>query len=123
MRIAHTPFYSALLLAMGALLSVPSGAQTHTAPPPASPAPAHVLDADAPTRPLVHQPLENSGSIVTTPGDWRKANAAVGEFPRGHADIVKWEAAAQSGKSDNAGKAAQPDEQGHHMHHSHGAKP
>ena len=119
MRIAHTPFYSALLLAMGALLSVPSGAQTPTAPSAA----AHVLDADAPTRPLVHQPLENSGSIVTTPGDWRKANAAVGEFPRGHADIVKWEAAAQSGKSDNAGKAAQPDEQGHHMHHSHGAKP
>ena len=119
MRIAHTPFYSALLLAMGALLSVPSGAQTHTAPSAA----AHVLDADAPTRPLVHQPLENSGSIVTTPGDWRKANAAVSEFPRGHADIVKWEAAAQPGKSDNAGKAAQPDEQGHHMHHSHGAKP
>lgn len=123
MRIAHTPFYSALLLAMGALLSVPSGAQTPTAPPPAPSAAAHVLDADAPTRPLVHQPLENSGSIVTTPGVWRKANAAVGEFPRGHADIVKWEAAAQSGKSDNAGKAAQPDERGHHMHHSHGAKP
>ena len=123
MRIAHTPFYSALLLAMGALLSVPSGAQTPTAPPLASPAAAHVLDADAPTRPLVHQSLENSGSIVTTPGDWRKANAAVGEFPRGHSVIVKWEAAAQPGKSDNAGKAAQPDEQGHHMHHSHGAKP
>lgn len=23
--------------------------------------------------------------------DWRKANAAVGQFPRGHADLLKWE--------------------------------
>jgi hypothetical protein len=23
--------------------------------------------------------------------DWRRANAEVGQFPRGHADIVKWE--------------------------------
>lgn len=25
--------------------------------------------------------------------DWKKANAAVGQFPRGHADLLKWEQA------------------------------
>ena len=25
--------------------------------------------------------------------DWRKANAEVGRFPRGHVDLLKWEAA------------------------------
>jgi hypothetical protein len=29
--------------------------------------------------------------------DWKKANAAVGQFPRGHADLLKWEQA-QDGK-------------------------
>lgn len=24
--------------------------------------------------------------------DWKKANAAVAQFPRGHADLLKWEA-------------------------------
>jgi hypothetical protein len=24
-------------------------------------------------------------------GDWKKANAAVGQFPRGHADLLRWE--------------------------------
>lgn len=27
--------------------------------------------------------------------DWKKANAEVGRFPRGHADILKWENARQ----------------------------
>jgi hypothetical protein len=29
--------------------------------------------------------------------DWKKANAAVGQFPRGHADLLRWEQA-QDGK-------------------------
>lgn len=27
------------------------------------------------------------------PSDWRKANEAVGAFPRGHADVLRWEQA------------------------------
>ena len=40
--------------------------------------------------------------------DWKKANAAVAEFPRGHADVLKWEqqnlpaAAAQAHSTDSA---------------------
>jgi len=28
--------------------------------------------------------------------DWNKANAAVGQFPRGHADLLKWEQAQEA---------------------------
>ena len=28
--------------------------------------------------------------------DWKKANAAVGQFPRGHADLLKWEQAREA---------------------------
>ena len=41
--------------------------------------------------------------------DWKKANAAVAEFPRGHADVLKWEqqnlpaAAAQAPSTESAG--------------------
>jgi len=31
--------------------------------------------------------------VETTSDDWKKANAAVGQFPRGHADLLKWEQA------------------------------
>ena len=29
--------------------------------------------------------------VETASDDWKKANAAVGQFPRGHADLLKWE--------------------------------
>jgi hypothetical protein len=29
--------------------------------------------------------------VETTDTDWRQANQAVGEFPRGHIDILRWE--------------------------------
>jgi hypothetical protein len=32
------------------------------------------------------------GTAVEQPSDWRSANDAVGQFKRGHADILKWEA-------------------------------
>jgi hypothetical protein len=37
--------------------------------------------------------------------DWKKANAEVGQFPRGHIDLLKWEEA-QGGKA--AAPAAPP---------------
>lgn len=33
------------------------------------------------------------GSPETPPLDWKRANEAVAEFPRGHADVLKWEQA------------------------------
>ena len=30
--------------------------------------------------------------VATGPTDWARVNAAVGAFPRGHADLVQWEA-------------------------------
>jgi len=38
--------------------------------------------------------------------DWKKANAEVGQFKRGHVDILKWEA--QSGAGNNNPVANKP---------------
>lgn len=51
------------------------------------------LDPAAPSRPLQHLSLPHSGSVIDAPQDWRAVHAAVAEFPRGHADVVRWEAA------------------------------
>lgn len=59
--------------------------------PPSSNAP--VAESATQQRALVHTPLPSSGTIVASPQDWRAAHAAVAEFPRGHADVVRWEAA------------------------------
>ena len=36
---------------------------------------------------------DTCGEIATDTADWRAANAAVAAFPRGHADVLRWEAA------------------------------
>ena len=104
MRPAH--LRAAAALALGAL-TLPAAAQ--------SPAPASA--ADAPTAPLRHTPLPESGSVIAEVDDWRAANAAVAAFPRGHASIVRWEAAQQP--IPPAAPAARHD---HHDHH-HGHQP
>lgn len=52
-------------------------------------------DRAAPTPPLIHH------SVLTAPvpavpdrqsADWREANRVVGQFPRGHRDLLHWEA-------------------------------
>lgn len=81
----------------------------------ASAAPA--ADGTAAPTPLVHTPLPASGALATAPGDWRAANQAVAEFPRGHADIVAWEAR-------QAAPAKQAPAHGqNHPHHQHGGQP
>lgn len=45
------------------------------------------------TAPLHHTALAACGSVETVETDWRSANVAVSAFPRGHADILVWEAA------------------------------
>jgi hypothetical protein len=64
------------------------------APPPAQPL-AKAADADAPTAPLVYPDLAPQPPLpdaAASPGAWRDAHDAVAAFPRGHADILAWEA-------------------------------
>ena len=60
--------------------------------PAATQAPA--ADARVASPPPAHQPLHPQPlpQAQPTAADWRAAHAAVGEFPRGHADILAWEA-------------------------------
>lgn len=61
------------------------------------------LDPAATARPLIHRPLPPGGMVVDTPQDWRAANAAVAAFPRGHSDVVRWEAGQQAPAPRSAG--------------------
>jgi len=40
--------------------------------------------------------------------DWKKANAAVAQFPRGHADLLKWEAQQRPDAPAGAAAGARP---------------
>ena len=59
------------------------------------PASPDATRADAPTAPLPYTAMPPQPPLVDalpTPQAWRQAHEAVGAFPRGHADIVAWEA-------------------------------
>lgn len=58
---------------------------------------AGAIDPAADSLPLRHPALPASGAIATELTDWRQANAAVAEFPKGHMDILRWESA-QAGR-------------------------
>jgi hypothetical protein len=55
---------------------------------------AHPADASAAVTPVVYQSVfaNTPIGVEMTSIDWKKANADVGQFTRGHADILKWEA-------------------------------
>lgn len=101
----HARFHSLKLLA-ALLLAPPAAVLAQSNPPPATSAPpaasADASQANAPTAPLAYQgiapqpPLADTAPTATS---WRDAHGAVAAFPRGHADIVAWEArnAAQPG--------------------------
>lgn len=76
----------------GLTLLVPCFALAQNA---ATEAVADAANPAAPTAPMPYRGMADQ-SLVTPDGavlDWRAAHAAVGAFPRGHADIVAWEAA------------------------------
>ena len=54
--------------------------------------------AEAPVPAHPYQPLAPMGvsGLVSAQGDWKAVNATVGQYPRGHADIVKWERTQQA---------------------------
>ena len=59
---------------------------------PALAQPAHASDEATAPAPLHHPTLPLQSPQAPTEVDWAAANRAVAEFPRGHADIVNWEA-------------------------------
>ena len=68
-----------------------------------------VTNSAAPTAPLHHAPLPASGNVETVETNWRNANTAVAAFPRGHMDILVWEA-----KQAHGTDAAAPMDHGMH---------
>jgi len=74
-----------------AVLGGPVAALSQTLPQQA----AAAATADMPVPVIAYQPLEPVGAsaLVQELQDWKAANAAVGQYPRGHRDIVKWEKA------------------------------
>ena len=114
MRHAHYFTICALLFA-GAISALPGLAAEPYSARVSIDAATAVFNPAASTAPLQHQPLATSGAIVTQPGDWKAANAAVAQFPRGHADVLNWEKA-QSAAPSQATPA--PSHQ-----HQHGGQP
>ena len=53
----------------------------------------NAADPQAPTAPLFYLELPSPAPEAPAPS-WRQAHDAVAEFPRGHADILAWEASA-----------------------------
>ena len=54
---------------------------------------AAVSDPGASVPPVVYQSVFNQSptGVETKSVDWKKANAEVGQFKRGHVDILKWD--------------------------------
>lgn len=68
---------------LGANLFAPMGALAQ----------ASVADPGANVPPVVYQSVfgESPTGVETRSEDWKKANAEVAQFKRGHVDILKWE--------------------------------
>ena len=83
------------------LLLSGSAAFAQNIPPPASSAPAApgarpgfaVVDPAAPVPAVLYRSVfvDTPAGVETGESDWRKANADVGQFKRGHVDILQWE--------------------------------
>lgn len=138
MRFAHS--FTPWCVAAAALSTLPPGAwaappapagHAAAAPTAEAPPPSHLpdwLQPAAPSRPLQHQPLPASGGVEQASTPWQAANAAVAQFPRGHADVLQREKA-QAGTvpttAPTAAPASAPAASGHQGHagHPHGGQP
>ncbi|MBT9512865.1 MAG: hypothetical protein IV104_11015 [Acidovorax sp.] len=109
--LSSSPLRAVCLVLLTPLLSLAQG----TAPTAASPlAPAaDAAHAAAPTAPLVHPALAPQPPLpgaAASPQAWHEAHEAVAAFPRGHADILAWEARQRTPTA-------------HQHHHAPGSKP
>ncbi|MEG1735898.1 MAG: hypothetical protein RR283_12665 [Comamonas sp.] len=117
MRQAHSLFFPLLATALlGASLTAQAAASSSSSS--AAPARPAVFDPSAPTAALQHQALQAGAAIVSQTGDWKAANAAVAEFPRGHADVLKWEKSPAGATGQSADQAMPA-----HGRHQHGGQP
>jgi hypothetical protein len=94
-----------LAAALAALLPAVGG----TTPPQPEAADA-AADAAAPVPRVTYRSVfqDTPTGVEEDRTDWRKANADVGQFQRGHIDLLKWEAAQPGGSA-----PAQPSPSGH----------
>jgi hypothetical protein len=86
-----------------------------------------VTDSSAAVPSVVYQSVFNQSpvGVETKSLDWKKANEEVGQFKRGHVDILKWEESQPKGKLTPLpvsraealpSKAVQPAASGTHKH-------
>ena len=101
------------LLWGGLLLFCTAHGVSAQTPPAAHSALPPVADPSAPVAPIAYRSVfaDTDRGVETRRLDWRKANADVGQFKRGHIDILQWEhdqAGAMPGGHAPAGPAAAP---------------
>lgn len=98
--VSHLVIVRAGLLCAGVLAGPALRAQTAPAsPPPAPPAGAQAAVLEAVLDPAAPVPAPSYRSVFGRAPtgveerevDWRRANEDVGQFRRGHADILRWE--------------------------------
>lgn len=116
---ASSPPRTVCLVLLAPLLSLAQG----LAPTPSHPlAPAaDAAHVAAPTAPLAHPALVPQPPLpgaTPSPQSWREAHEAVAAFPRGHADIVAWEAR-QSAQPATPPSTVEGHKSPHRHHHGH----
>lgn len=74
----------------------------------AQPSPTAANDPNAPVPPVAYQSVfaDAPKGVETQSIDWKKANADVGQFRRGHVDILKWEESNPQAKPTKPAKPA-----------------
>jgi hypothetical protein len=95
----------AVLLSMGSAAAL---AQTAPYPQPDPEATERAANPATPVPAALYRPVfaDLPAGIEQTSIDWKKANADVGQFKRGHADVLKWEQS--QGRRPAAPAAQQP---------------
>lgn len=75
------------------LLGAPGLALAENSLMPTIPSQANPVDPSAAAAPVVYQSVfaDTPTGVETQSIDWKKANAEVGQFKRGHVDVLKWE--------------------------------
>ena len=74
--------------------TIPAPSPFPLPPTPAAAPEANVADASAFVPSVLYRSVfaDTPKGVETETLDWKKANADVGQFKRGHVDILKWEA-------------------------------
>lgn len=59
---------------------------------------AAAVSPGVPVPPVPYAPMAPVGAsaLVSEREDWKAANATVGQYPRGHLDVIKWEKAQEA---------------------------